>query len=104
MLMKTPRSADALSSVGIKNRNCVSKRKLSADWLNRHFRIKDPSITAEILAANEEWDGPCACPYNLNRANYRCGANSHYSKTNELQLKCYPKDVLDARTAKASGF
>lgn len=97
MIMDAPTNADGLKDIKIKTKDCVPKEKLTADWLNSHFHIKDQTITLEIMKSNDAWPGPCSCPYNLDGAKQRCGGNSHYSQTNSLKLTCYPKDVLALR-------
>jgi len=37
--------------------------------------------------------GPCPCPYNINRANRKCGKSSAYIRAGGQAPKCFPKDV-----------
>jgi hypothetical protein len=94
MMMSAPQNATELSDIGIDVKKCVLKDKLTVKWLKSNFRINDESIAAEILKSNNDWPGPCACPYNLNHAMQRCGGTSHYSRSNSSNLKCYPKDII----------
>lgn len=102
MMMKTPYDANGLSAIGIFAADCVSKEHLSKLWLSNKFRIENDEIAEEILASQIRWSGPCACPYNLNLAGNRCGGTSHYSKSNNLDIKCYPKDVMDSKKSLSS--
>ena len=48
------------------------------------------SIIRESVAA---YPGPCACPYNVDRAGRSCGRRSAYSRPGGYAPICYPADV-----------
>jgi hypothetical protein len=37
--------------------------------------------------------GPCACPYDRDRAGHSCGGRSAYSRPGGYAPLCYPRDV-----------
>ena len=47
-------------------------------------------IIRESIAA---YPGPCACPYNVDRAGRSCGRRSAYSRPGGYAPICYPSDV-----------
>ena len=52
------------------------------------------SIIRQSIAA---YPGPCACPYNTDRAGRRCGGRSTYSRPGGYAPTCYPADVTEAQ-------
>lgn len=50
-------------------------------------------IIRESIAA---YPGPCACPYNVDRAGRSCGRRSAYSRPGGAAPICYPHDVSNA--------
>ena len=50
-------------------------------------------IIRESIAA---YPGPCACPYNTDRAGRSCGRRSAYSRPGGYAPLCYPNDVSRA--------
>jgi hypothetical protein len=51
------------------------------------------SIVRESIAS---YPGPCACPYNVDRAGRSCGRRSAYSRPGGYAPLCYPRDVSQA--------
>ena len=47
-------------------------------------------IVRQSIAA---YPGPCACPYNTDRAGRSCGRRSAYSRPGGYAPLCYPSDV-----------
>lgn len=45
------------------------------------------------------YPGPCACPYNTDRAGRSCGRRSAYSRPGGYAPLCYPADVTAAQVA-----
>ena len=52
------------------------------------------SIIRESIAA---YPGPCACPYNRDRAGRSCGRRSAYSRPGGYAPTCYAGDVTRAQ-------
>ena len=50
-------------------------------------------IIRESIAS---YPGPCACPYNTDRAGRSCGRRSAYSRPGGYAPICYPADVSAA--------
>lgn len=50
-------------------------------------------IVRQSIAA---YPGPCACPYNTDRAGRSCGRRSAYSRPGGYAPLCYPRDVSQA--------
>ena len=50
-------------------------------------------IVRQSIAA---YPGPCACPYNTDRAGRSCGRRSAYSRPGGYAPQCYPADVSQA--------
>jgi hypothetical protein len=49
------------------------------------------------------YPGPCACPYNVDRAGRRCGGRSAYSRPGGHAPLCYPSDVTPAQVRAVRG-
>ncbi len=54
------------------------------------------NIVRESIAS---YPGPCACPYNTDRAGRSCGRRSAYSRPGGYAPRCYPADVSAADVA-----
>jgi len=70
----------ALAAVGI---------AFSAAHAQSDAQVKQ-SIIRESIAS---YPGPCACPYNVDRAGRSCGRRSAYSRPGGYAPICYPADV-----------
>jgi hypothetical protein len=61
----------------------------------------DIAIIARLIAASRaSYPGPCACPYDTDRAGRSCGRRSAYSRPGGYEPLCYPKDVTLAMIEK----
>ena len=57
----------------------------------------DAQVKQRIVAASiAAYPGPCACPYNTDRAGRSCGRRSAYSRPGGYAPLCYPADVSAA--------
>lgn len=56
--------------------------------------LADDAIVEQIIAESRaRYPGPCACPYDTDRAGRRCGGRSAYSRPGGASPYCYPRDV-----------
>jgi hypothetical protein len=54
----------------------------------------DDEIRAFVMASSiAAYSGSCPCPFSLNRAGRRCGANSAYSRPGGSRPLCFEADV-----------
>lgn len=54
----------------------------------------DPQIRQRLIRESvATYPGPCACPYNTDRAGRSCGRRSAYSRPGGYAPLCYPQDV-----------
>ena len=54
----------------------------------------DDEIKQEIIKESiAAYPGPCACPFNVDRAGHRCGRRSAYIRPGGYAPLCYPNDV-----------
>lgn len=54
----------------------------------------DAEIYEQIIEESRaQYPGPCACPYDTDRAGRRCGGRSAYSRPGGASPYCYPRDV-----------
>jgi Bacterial SH3 domain len=57
----------------------------------------DAEIIARMRAASRaSYPGPCACPYDTDRAGRSCGRRSAFSRPGGYEPLCYPADVTPA--------
>lgn len=54
------------------------------------------SIVRDSVAS---YPGPCACPYNTDRAGRSCGRRSAYSRPGGYAPICYPSDISAEQVA-----
>ena len=58
------------------------------------FAQSDAEIRQRIVRQSiAAYPGPCACPYNTDRAGRSCGRRSAYSRPGGYAPLCYPADV-----------
>lgn len=58
------------------------------------FAQSDAEIRQRIVRQSiAAYPGPCACPYNTDRAGRSCGRRSAYSRPGGFAPLCYPADV-----------
>lgn len=61
------------------------------------FAQSDAEIRQRIVRQSiAAYPGPCACPYNTDRAGRSCGRRSAYSRPGGYAPLCYPADVSQA--------
>lgn len=54
------------------------------------------TIVQQIIADSiAQYPGPCACPFNTDRAGHSCGRRSAYSKPGGYAPICYATEVTD---------
>jgi hypothetical protein len=54
----------------------------------------DAQVRQQIIRQSiAAYPGPCACPYNVDRAGRSCGRRSAYSRPGGHAPLCYPRDV-----------
>jgi hypothetical protein len=54
----------------------------------------DAQVRQQIIRQSiASYAGPCACPYNVDRAGRSCGRRSAYSRPGGHSPSCYPGDV-----------
>ncbi len=57
-------------------------------------RLTDAQIRQKII--DEDWNdypGPCACPYDTDRAGRRCGRRSAYNRPGGYAPRCFSSDI-----------
>ena len=59
--------------------------------------LEDAAIIQQIITSSRAgYPGPCACPYDRNRAGRKCGATSAYSKPGGYSPICFAEQVTPA--------
>ena len=58
------------------------------------YAQSDAEVRQRIIRQSiASYPGPCACPYNTDRAGRSCGRRSAYSRPGGFAPQCYPADV-----------
>ena len=58
------------------------------------YAQSDAEVRQRIIRQSiASYPGPCACPYNTDRAGRSCGRRSAYSRPGGFAPQCYPGDV-----------
>ena len=58
------------------------------------YAQSDAEVKQRIIRQSiASYPGPCACPYNTDRAGRSCGRRSAYSRPGGFAPQCYPADV-----------
>jgi hypothetical protein len=61
------------------------------------YAQSDAEVKQRIIRQSiASYPGPCACPYNTDRAGRSCGRRSAYSRPGGFAPQCYPADVTQA--------
>ena len=61
------------------------------------YAQSDAEVKQRIIRQSiASYPGPCACPYNTDRAGRSCGRRSAYSRPGGFAPQCYPADVSQA--------
>lgn len=51
------------------------------------------AVDRAIAASVADYNGTCACPYNVRKDGRKCGAQSAWSKEGGATVLCFPSDV-----------
>ena len=63
-------------------------------------RLSDSQIRQKIIDEDRnDYPGPCACPYDTDRAGRRCGRKSAYNRPGGYAPRCYSSDISKADIA-----
>ena len=58
----------------------------------------DAQVRQQIIRQSiASYPGPCACPYNVDRAGRSCGRRSAYNRPGGYAPTCYPADITPAQ-------